>query len=200
MGEAIFRFVYGTNIRFGLLNADPHPGNYLFHDNGRVTFLDFGCVKRFGDEQVNAIHAIARACIRADVLGTWRACVEGGFCRSTDPVTPEEVYEFWRGSWELFWAEQPFTVTPQCAARWIEHKYSPTGPSANAFRYFTSPPEYVTMGRIEMSAASLIAELRATNYWGSIAAEFFESAAPVTVLGKLDQAFFASRKAAANGA
>ena len=191
--EAIYRFVYATNLRFCLFNADPHPGNYLFHDDGSVSFLDFGCVKRLEREQVDVMIAIGRACMRDDVRGTWRACVEGGFCRSTDPVTPEEVYAFWRESWELWWAEQPFTITPESAARWIEHKYSPTGPSANAFRHFTASPEYTTMGRIELSVASLIAELHATNYWGSMAAEFFEGTAPLTTLGKLDHAFFGER-------
>jgi predicted unusual protein kinase regulating ubiquinone biosynthesis (AarF/ABC1/UbiB family) len=196
--EAIYRFAYGTNLRFCMFNADLHPGNYLFHDDGSVSFLDFGCVKRLTREQLDTMIAVGRACLREDVLGTWRACVEGGFCRSTDPVNPEEVYAFWRDSWELYWAKQPFTVTPECAARWIGHKYSPTGRSANAFRYFTASPEYTTMGRIEVSSASLMAELRATNYWGSMAAEFFEGAAPLTALGKLDQAFFEDRGTASN--
>jgi hypothetical protein len=56
------------------------------------------------------------------------------------------------------------------------------------------------MSRIEMAAASLIAELGATNYWGSIAAEFFEGAAPFTAMGKLDHAFFADRQAAGSHA
>jgi predicted unusual protein kinase regulating ubiquinone biosynthesis (AarF/ABC1/UbiB family) len=191
--EAIYRFVYSTNLRFGLFNADPHPGNYLFHDDGSVSCLDFGCVKRLEREYVEVMLAIGRACMREDVPGTWRACVEGGFFRSTDPVSPAEVYAFWRVSWELWWAEQPFTVTPAHAARWIEHKYSPTSPSANAFRHFTAPPECATMGRIELSATSLIAELHPTCHWGSMAAEFIEGAAPLTALGKLDHAFFADR-------
>jgi hypothetical protein len=182
--------VYGSNLRFVLFNADLQPGNYLFHDDGRVSFLDYGCVDRMRRDQVDAIIAVGRACMRGDVLGTWRASVEGGFCRSNDPVTAREVYEFWREPWELFWGEQPFTVTPAHAARWIECKYSPTGRSANAFRYFTPSPEYVGMGRVELSAASLVAQLGATNHWGSIAAEFFEDAAPQTTLGKLDREFF----------
>jgi ABC1 atypical kinase-like domain len=72
--EAIYRFVYATNLRFCLYNADPHPGKYLFHDDGSVSFLDFGCVKRLQREQVDMIVAIGRACVRGDVLGTWRAC------------------------------------------------------------------------------------------------------------------------------
>jgi predicted unusual protein kinase regulating ubiquinone biosynthesis (AarF/ABC1/UbiB family) len=188
--EAIYRFVYATNLRFCMFNADPHPGNYLFHDNGTVSVLDFGCVKRLDRDQVDAMIAIGRACMRDDVLGTWRACVEGGFCRSTDAISPEEIYAFWREPWEMWWAEQPFTVTPERAAKWTEHKYSPTGPSTNAFRHFTASPEYTAMGRIELATASLIGELHATNYWGSMAAEFFEGSAPLTTLGKLDHAFF----------
>jgi predicted unusual protein kinase regulating ubiquinone biosynthesis (AarF/ABC1/UbiB family) len=199
-GEAIWRFVYATNHRFRLFNADPHPGNYRFHDDGSVSFLDFGCVKRFGREQSEMMNAIGRACLRDDVLGTWQASVEGGFWRSSDPVTPEEVFAYWREPWELWWAEQPFTVTPEYVSRWIERKFSPTGPSANALRYITASPDYTIMGRIEMGAASLIAELRATNYWGSMAAEFFEGEAPLTAMGKLDHAFFADHQAASNHA
>ena len=62
--EAIYRFVYGSYHRFCVFNADPHPGNYLFHDDGSVSFLDFGCVKRFGREQVEMMNAIARACLQ----------------------------------------------------------------------------------------------------------------------------------------
>jgi len=32
------------------LNADPHPGNFLFQEDGTVCLLDFGCVKRLSDE------------------------------------------------------------------------------------------------------------------------------------------------------
>jgi predicted unusual protein kinase regulating ubiquinone biosynthesis (AarF/ABC1/UbiB family) len=198
--EAIHRFVYGSNHRFCLFNADPHPGNYLFHDDGSVSFLDFGCIKRFERERVEMMQAIGRACFRADVLGTWQASVEGGFWRSTDPVTPEEVFAYWREPWEMWWAPQPFTVTPEYVSRWIERKFSPTGPSANAFRHLVASPEYTIMGRIEMSAASLLAELRATNQWGSIAAEYFEGAAPLTAMGKLDHAFFEDRQAAGSHA
>ena len=65
--EAIYRFTYSTNLRFCLFNADPHPGNYLFHDDGSVSCLDFGCVKRFSREQIDmsprsGAHASAATC------------------------------------------------------------------------------------------------------------------------------------------
>jgi predicted unusual protein kinase regulating ubiquinone biosynthesis (AarF/ABC1/UbiB family) len=194
--EAIYRFIYSTHYRFRVFHADPHPGNYLFHDDGSVSFLDFGCVKRFSRGHAEMMHAVARACFRNDVLGTWHTSIEGGFWRSSDPVTPEEVFAYWRVPWELWWAEQPFTITPEYVAGWMQRRYSPTGPSSNAFRYVTASPAYTFMSRIEMGEASLVGELRATNHWGSIAAEIFEDAAPFTEMGKLEHAFFDERRRA----
>jgi predicted unusual protein kinase regulating ubiquinone biosynthesis (AarF/ABC1/UbiB family) len=188
--EAIHRFTFGSYHRFLLFNADPHPGNYLFHEDGSVSFLDFGCVKRFRREQVQMMDAIVRACLRNDVLGTWRASVEFGFWRSTDPVTPEEVFDYIRSHLGLLWADQPCTITPERVAAQIERRFSSGDPSANAFRYISPPPEYTLMSRIEIGAASVIAQLRASNHWGALAAEQFEGAAPLTEMGKREHAFF----------
>lgn len=43
-GLTLARFAYRSFFAVHTLNADPHPGNYLFPDDGRVVFLDFGCV------------------------------------------------------------------------------------------------------------------------------------------------------------
>ena len=43
--ETLWRFVFKGNLFGGHFNADPHPGNYIFHDGGAVTFLDYGCVQ-----------------------------------------------------------------------------------------------------------------------------------------------------------
>jgi predicted unusual protein kinase regulating ubiquinone biosynthesis (AarF/ABC1/UbiB family) len=190
--EAIWRFAYGSYDRLGMINVDPHPGNYLFHDDGSVSFLDFGCVQRFPRDQANMANAIVRACVRGDVLGTWRACVEAGYWRSSDPVSPEEVFAWWHEPFRYLWAEQPFTFTPEYAASWIEHRFSPTGPSAKALRYLTCLNDCLAWTRIEMALASVIAQLHATNDWAAILAEY-EGDAPITSMGKLDYAFSKGR-------
>jgi len=194
--EAIHRFTYGSYKRLYLFNGDPHPGNYVFHEDGSVSFLDFGCVKRFRREQVQMMDAIVRECRRNDVLGTWRACVEAGFWRSSDPVTPEEVFAYWREDGEMLWAEQRFVVTPEHVARRIKRRCSSTGPCGNAFRHITASPDYTMMSRIEIGVASVIAHLRAGNRWGAIAAEHLEGAAPFTEMGKREHAFFEGRQVA----
>jgi predicted unusual protein kinase regulating ubiquinone biosynthesis (AarF/ABC1/UbiB family) len=199
-GESIFRFVYDSYHHYYLFNADPHPGNYLFHDDGTVSFLDFGCVKRFRREQVEMMNAIVRHCLRDDVEETWKACLEIGFFRDSGEVSPEEVFEYWREPFEMYWAEQPFTVTPEYVGAWIERRFSPTGPSANAFRHAVAPSEYTIMSRIEMGTMSVIADLRASNDWASIANEHFEGADPVTQKGKLDHAYRQQRDLTASHA
>ena len=194
--EAIWRFTYGAYRSIHALNADPHPGNYVFHESGSVSFLDFGCVKRFSREQHEMFDAIIRQCLRNDALGTWRACVEAGFWRSTDPVTPDEVLAYWREDWEMLWAQQRFVVTPEKIARRVERRCSRSGPSANALRHLRMPPEYTIMGRIELAVESVIAQLGANVHWGAIAAEHLERAAPVTEMGKRSRAFFEGRQAA----
>src|SRR5690606_16564931 len=46
---ALVRFVGAAFSRHRIYNGDPHPGNYLFGEDGTISFLDFGCVQRFSD-------------------------------------------------------------------------------------------------------------------------------------------------------
>jgi predicted unusual protein kinase regulating ubiquinone biosynthesis (AarF/ABC1/UbiB family) len=193
--EAIYRFFYDSYHR-SVCNIDPHPGNYVFHDDGSVSFLDFGCVKRFPPGRVESLNAIIRACLRGDVAATWRASVEAGFFPSSRSVTPAEVFEYWRVPYEQYWGEQPFAITPEYVAAHIERRYGPTGPSANAYRQMTVPRDFTMMLRPDVGIWSLLAGLRARNHWGSMAAEHFEGQPPFTALGKLDRAFFEQRPTA----
>ena len=77
-GETIFRFVFASLHRHGIFNADPHPGNYLFHEDGTVTFLDFGCVKRFTAERVSVMSALVDAALACDAPAVLRAFINVG--------------------------------------------------------------------------------------------------------------------------
>jgi len=192
--EAIHRFVYGSYYRRSAFNADPHPGNYLFHEDGTVSFLDFGSVKRLRRDRIEMLVTIYRECLRGDVQGTWRASVEAGMWRSTDPVSAEEVFAYWRDDNPLVWASQRFVATPENVGKGIERRFSPSGPSAHALRYCTMPADYALLARAEIGAMSVIAQLRAGNDWRSFAVEYCEDAVPVTVMGKREHAFFEQRE------
>ena len=52
--ECIYRYAFNGLYRVAAFNGDPHPGNYLFQPGGRVTFLDYGLVKHFQPETLQA--------------------------------------------------------------------------------------------------------------------------------------------------
>jgi hypothetical protein len=44
-GLALFDFYAGTLFEHGLYSADPDPANHVFFPDGRVAFVDFGCLR-----------------------------------------------------------------------------------------------------------------------------------------------------------
>ena len=42
----LFRFYFGCLYRHGQFSGDPHPGNSMLLDDGRMAFFDFGLFKR----------------------------------------------------------------------------------------------------------------------------------------------------------
>lgn len=89
-GLAIWRFMFRALLKHGYLYADPHPGNYRFLDDGRVAFLDFGCVKKISPELVAGMKRYIKAALDEDWNEFDKACVE---VLDYDPDDP---------SWELY--------------------------------------------------------------------------------------------------
>ena len=64
--EALWRFVFKGNLVGGMFNADPHPGNYIFQPEGRIAFLDFGCVQPLPTRRLGPARALHRAAVERD--------------------------------------------------------------------------------------------------------------------------------------
>ena len=64
--ETLWRYVFKGTLVGEIFNADPHPGNYLFGEDGRVTFLDFGCVQVLQGEHLDGARKMHRAAILKD--------------------------------------------------------------------------------------------------------------------------------------
>ena len=82
--------------------ADPHPGNYRFLPDGRVAFLDFGCVKELPPELVAGMKRYMRAAMDGDWVEFDRACVE---VLGYDPNDP---------SWDLYRSYTMELMMPLC--------------------------------------------------------------------------------------
>ncbi|MCA1821961.1 MAG: AarF/ABC1/UbiB kinase family protein [Pseudonocardia sp.] len=185
-GEVIYRFALGSLRMVGMFHADPHPGNYLFHEDGAVTFLDFGCVNRFSVEQVALMQRIVAAAIADDAAALWDTFVEIGFLTASDAPTPAELLEWYRDKLQPLVAEQPFTYTPAFAASVVQGYFDRRGATGSVIRRVELPREYVFLTRIDLGLTALLAELQATGPWAAIRSEWDCNGPPATEIGELD--------------
>ena len=199
-GETIFRFVFSSLHRHGLFNADPHPGNYLFHQDGTVTFLDFGCVNRFAPERVSAMSALIDAALACDAPGVLRAFINVGLLTddNAEGLDPDRLLEFYRAALRDRWDTQPFTYTPESVAQMVAATYQPSGPSYEITRRLQMPKDLLYLNRITIGASSILGHLYATADWKAIDAEIRHRAPPATNLGRLEAAWHARRHSTAS--
>ena len=48
--QLLYDFFMYSSAKLQRLHADPNPGNYLFHEDGTITVIDFGCVRHLSDQ------------------------------------------------------------------------------------------------------------------------------------------------------
>jgi predicted unusual protein kinase regulating ubiquinone biosynthesis (AarF/ABC1/UbiB family) len=75
-GATIGRFMFLALFKYGLLYADPHPGNYRFLGGGKVAFLDFGCTKELPDALLAGMKRYLNALKDDDMTEFYSACAE----------------------------------------------------------------------------------------------------------------------------
>ena len=100
-GEIVYRFCFGSIYHLQHFNADAHPGNYLWMDDGRVAFLDFGMTKQLDSEQIELEIAAIEAVLEEDPERLRVALGELGFLRRPKRFDAERLMQHVRGGGRL---------------------------------------------------------------------------------------------------
>ncbi|NCY16805.1 MAG: AarF/ABC1/UbiB kinase family protein [Actinobacteria bacterium] len=112
VGETLYRFAFGSLYRLAAFNGDPHPGNYLFHRDGRVTFLDFGLVKRFEAGELAEFEEMIHHMVIDHDPAAFRASIERiGLLPPGLDVTDAEVIDYLGHFYEFVLHPGPFACT-----------------------------------------------------------------------------------------
>lgn len=186
-GEVINRFVFGSLYDFGEFNADPHPGNYLFHDDGTVTFLDFGCVKRYRPDQVDSMHRMSGAVLDDDADATLLAFQDLGCIPRRTKLPPQRVLDYWSPIWDPGRGTESFTFTPELVASIIDHNFDPFGDYGDVVRGMgisREAKDFLFLVRIQIGLYSVLGALGATGKWRSMQREMLGSCEPETTIGR----------------
>ncbi|HEX2028598.1 MAG TPA: AarF/ABC1/UbiB kinase family protein [Nitriliruptorales bacterium] len=193
LGEIIFRYAFGTIERFRLFNGDPHPGNYLYEDGGRVAFIDYGSVKMFSRERFEHMQRMNRTVRHGDPQQLVARLRESGFLPPGVAIDADLMCEWWQLYMRPILAEQPFTFTPEFATEVIRSTTDPRSKYLRVLRPLNLPPDYLLLNRIHFGVNSVLGRLRATNDWRAIRDEYSSGGPPATPLGELDRAWWRAR-------
>ncbi len=184
--ECIYRYAFTGLYRVAAFNGDPHPGNYLFQPGGRVTFLDYGLVKHFEGDTLEAFgEMIGHMCIEPNV-SLYRKSVERlGLLRPGHAFTDEEVGDYFGHFYEFVLQDGEFTITDAYASETVRRFFDVNGPYRDIQKAANVPPDFVVIQRINLGLFALFGELDATANWRSIAEEIwpFVEGPPSTPLG-----------------
>ena len=190
--ECIYRFVFRSLYQFHRFNGDPHPGNYLFHGGGRVTFLDFGLVKHFTDDEMATFEAMVQAGAYQHDAAAFRAAVEdAGLLRREAPVSTATVGEYFSHFYAPVRADRTMTWTPEFASSVVRHTFDRSSPIA---QYSTVPRAFVFIQRINLGLYALLGQLGATGNYRRISSEIwpFTRTGPSTPMGETESGWLAA--------
>ena len=193
-GEVLFRFAQGSIHRNGVFNGDPHPGNYRFHKDGSVTFLDFGLVKRWSPGELEQLSPVLDALLQRDEVGTVDAMVRAGFLRPDHGHDPYQVWEYVSGPYVPYLSES-FTFTREWTAQQLGRLVDISGPYSEIIRSLNMPTSFVILDRVVWGMSALLGRMNATNRWRAILAEYREGTPPSTELGRLEAEWRDKRRA-----
>ncbi len=186
--ETLFRFSFGAIYQLQAFNGDPHPGNYLFNEGGRVTFLDFGLVKRFDPAETKLFQdLIIEMVINRDPVAFRALIEENGILRPGAPFDDELVEEYFSYYYRYVLHDEVTLIDADYAAAGVTHLFDTDGPHRELMRQLNVPPAFVVVQRITLGLMGLFAQLEARANWQAIARELwpFAMGPPSTPMGEV---------------
>ncbi len=190
IGEMLFRFYFGCLYRHHQFSGDPHPGNSMLLEDGRMAFLDFGLFKRMPPGAVELEMAVARAVVEGDKETIMRLGTETGFFPEPEKFKPERVLEHFRAATSWYTEEEYIQLTPDYATQVLIDMSDPRSEYFGQLRHENAPPDHLFGRRMEVLTLAVIAQLYARGNFHRIAREWFYGDDPATELGRQEAEFY----------
>ena len=190
IGEIVFRFFLGCLYRHRQFSGDPHPGNFLALDDGRVAFLDFGLFKRLDSEPVELELAAQRAVAEGDAQGLHALLAGSGFLPEPERVDPDHLFAFIASAIWWYTTDETVELSPEIATEVMIESSDPRSTHFRHMRHQDMRPEHLFGRRMEMLTLAVLSQLRAHANWHRIAREWMYGDPPVTELGREEAEFY----------
>lgn len=192
--ETIYRFVFRSLWRLHAFNGDPHPGNYRFTKGGQVTFLDFGMVKYFNEDEIDTFSNLIRhAVLEPDDQAFVKVIVDADLLHPGETLTVDEAASYFSHFYLSAKYDAVMEWTPEYASATTRMIFAPDN---KVTQHITLPSSFVVIQRINLGLYAILGTLRAHGNYRRISEELwpFVDGPPSTAIGKAEDAWLAKRR------
>lgn len=169
--RVLMHFAYRSIFELGMVNADPHPGNYLFPlaepQTGPlhrpIIFLDFGCVRHFERPFLERERRLVQV-----VLNGQRDAFRDAVMATGMVPRPEKF------SFDQHWDLMRYQYAPYLSSNfrfttaYIQEGAKFSGPSNANSRHLAIPPQWIWLQRLQWGLHAVLARLGAEGDFGTV--------------------------------
>jgi predicted unusual protein kinase regulating ubiquinone biosynthesis (AarF/ABC1/UbiB family) len=159
-GRLLGEFHFCSPARVGLLHSDPHSGNFLLREDGRLAVLDFGAVARLPDGLPATMGRILRLALEersAELLELLRT---DRFVPVDSELGAEDVYSYLAPFVDPLRSE-----TFHFTRGWLQEQAERVGdlrnPDFQTGRGLNLPPDYLLIHRVTLGTTAIMCQLDA---------------------------------------
>jgi predicted unusual protein kinase regulating ubiquinone biosynthesis (AarF/ABC1/UbiB family) len=172
VGEIVFRFFFGCMYRHHQFSGDPHPGNFMLMDDGKVAFLDFGLFKVMPKELIEIELECQRAGHEGDGERLHEIWAETGFLAHPERFRPDKLLAQFRDATWWYVLDDEIALEPEIATRVMIDMSDPRSQHFGQMRHETLPADHLFGRRVEMLTLAVLSQLRTRANFHRIAREW----------------------------
>jgi predicted unusual protein kinase regulating ubiquinone biosynthesis (AarF/ABC1/UbiB family) len=160
-GTLLTELHFAAPGRVGLLHADPHPGNYLLTDDGRLAVIDFGSVARLPDRAPPIIGRVTRLALDGHADRVVTALRHEGFIPAGYEPDPELLMAYLVPFIEPL-RHETFHFTRAWMQAQAARMSNFSSEESKLARNLNLPPSYLLIHRVTFGSVGVLCQLDAT--------------------------------------
>lgn len=159
-GLLLARFLFSSPARAGLLQADPHPGNFRVLADGRLGVTDFGAVNRLPNGLPEQIGRTLRLALAGDAEAVETELRGEGFIKPSIELQAQEVLDYLLPLVAPV-AEERFQFTRDWLREEATRISDPRSPAYDLGKHLNLPPTYMLIHRVTLGGIGVLCQLEA---------------------------------------
>lgn len=159
VGLQYAEFLFRSPAQAKLLHGDPHPGNFLLLEDGRMAVVDWGLADRLPEGLPETMGRLLRLAADGHIAETVKGLRAEGFV--TRDVSAQDLYEYLRPFVEPA-IEPQFHFSRAWMGEQLDRLGQDTFSGANVVTKLNLPPEWVLIDRVWVSAVAVLCALDCT--------------------------------------